>query len=286
MCLWQGSPRAGHSAKNVSDLIYERHQQRLAPGRAVLATASLNPPAGRPGGDALQNTINGDALKPSNPSSRHCEAEAKHAARLASTSAGARAAAVAALRASRRRAAARLPSAHTAAHDSASQTADADVRDSASQTGGGAASTSRQAVQPFDVRPATRQHAGPIGTFAQPLSGSHRGPVSETDGLTSSAAVNTAWLRTESQESAGAPTLPLTLPSPSRRRVNSSGRSPVGELPSDLALQMGLPPSPQLPARHQRGVPHLSHGELCTEGHSCSYLISHQPSILHVPCAP
>lgn len=262
----QGSPRAGHSAKNVSDLIYERHQERLPPGRAVLATASLNPPAGGPSGGIQQPLPHGGAQQGGHiqQNSRKADAEAKHAARLASTGTGARAAAMAALRASRRKVAARLPAARTGTHDSASPDAGLNVRSSTSQMGVGSADIARSENGQCTVQ----QAAGPlIGSAHVPAAQSavpHQGGAEEADGITASAHSAPA-VRVEpwGHVAAKAPLLPLTLPSPPRRGREPFPASPRVRPQDDLALEMGLPPSPRLPTRHQSGAPRLGRGPLC-----------------------
>ena len=226
----------------------------------MLATASLNQPAGRPGGESLLPAGRGDVQdagqKPQ--ASRNAEAEAKHAARLASTGTGARAAAMAALRASRRKAAARLPAPRLDAHDSASQTAAHRVRDSTSQTG------FRSAVHLHDQPSAVRATVSTVLRDAHPAMPlpdvPRQGTVSGGDGVASSVP-DTAAERTEQHgpASSRAALFPLTLSSPPRR-----GREPLQpsspQAPDDLALQMGLPLSPQLPGRHRSGVPLLGRG--------------------------
>jgi len=261
----QASPRAGHSAKNVSDLIYERHQERLAPGCAVLATASLKQPAGRPSGEALLSSVVRGGLQDGGAKpqgSRKAEAEAKHAARLASTGTGARAAAMAALRASRRAAAVRPPAARAAAHDSASQTAAPRVRDNTSQTGFESADSVYLHNQPSAAQPAARPPRAGDAHAATLMPNVPRQNLASDESSVNPPVPDTAAVPhgdPHGPASSQAPLSSLTLSSPPRR-----GREPPSSPPqthSDLALQMGLPPSPQLPARHRSGVPQLSRGK-------------------------
>ncbi len=230
----------------------------------MLGTTSLNQPAGRPSGEALLSAVRGGAQDGGAKlqAGRKAEAEAKHAARLASTSTGARAAAMAALRASRRKAAVRLPAARTAAHDSASQTAAHHVCDSTSQTGFESADSVRLHGQPSVAQPAVPP---PLGADVRPATPPPDVPRQDMAGgesqIMSTAPATAAMPREDQHEPAGshAPLSPLALPSPPRRGRETLPSSPRAQH-SDLALQMGLPPSPQLPARHRSGVPQLGRG--------------------------
>ena len=227
----------------------------------MLATASLNQPARRPnGGEALQSAVRGGVQDGGAKlqAGRKAEAEAKHAARLASTGTGARAAAMAALRASRRKAAARLPAAHTAgAHDSASQTAAHRMRDGISQTGADVAGSLRLPHPQFGPQPviwppsaADSMKSGTLHPDAP-----RQGAASDGDGVMSTAPGTAAMQHVDQHGSASdrASLAPLSLPSPPRPGRRPPPASPPAR--GDLALQMGLPPSPQLPARHPISVP-------------------------------
>ena len=231
----------------------------------MLGTASLNRPAGQSSGGARNPLCAGDAPGGgSMPARRNIAAEEKHAARLASTGAGARAAALATLRASRREVAAgRLPARRGTAAHGAARPAHGDVHDEDSQTARvttcvGASQTSDQTagacrahgahcvVQPAVHLRARAAHQ-PAALSAMPLEG---GRAMDTGAAMPSYQAAAPWQQqTPGRGASGAAPPPaVELPSPPRRGRHVS--SPLGQLP-DLALRMGLPPSPRLPGRHK-----------------------------------